>query len=59
MRRCRRTFVLLAAGGVKVRWACGAEVVVADETAIDVDILAERPALSHHHHKYLHHRESP
>ncbi len=50
MRRCSRTFVLLAGGGVKVRWACGTEKVFADETAVDVDVLAEHISTHHHHH---------
>lgn len=56
-RRCTRTFVILAAGGVKVRWACGAEKVYPNETRVDVEDLAEHLP-SHHHHHHLHHREA-
>jgi hypothetical protein len=35
---------------VKVRWACGTERDFPDETAIDVDLLAERLPQHHHHH---------
>ena len=56
-RRCARTFVLLAAGGVRVRWACGAELVVADEIAVDVEYLADHLPTHHHHRHHLHHKE--
>ena len=56
-RSCRRTFVLLSAGGVKVVWACGAEHVVADETAVDVEYLADHLPTAHHHKHHLTHKE--
>lgn len=56
-RRCSRTFVLLAGGGVKVRWACGAEKVMADETAVDVEYLADHLSDVGHHHKHHLHKE--
>lgn len=57
-RRCLRRFVVLAAGGVRIRWACGAEKVVAEETAVDVEFLVDHTAdLSHHHRHHLHHKE--
>ena len=57
-RRCARRFIHLATGGVKVRWACGAEKVLPDEIAIDVEILIDRTVdLSHHHKHHLHHKE--
>lgn len=49
---CSRTFVLLAEGGVKAMWACGAEVVRPDETAVDVELLRERIPAEHHHHHW-------
>lgn len=59
-RHCGRRFVLLATGGVKVRWACGAEKALPDETAVDVEVLADRTAdLSHHHRHHLTHKETP
>jgi hypothetical protein len=57
VRRCARRFVLLAAGGVLIRWACGAEKVIADEPAVDVEVLADHTADISHHHKHLHHKE--
>lgn len=61
MRRCVRTFTILAGGGVKVRWACGAEKVIADEIAVDVEMLADHTSdMPHHHHRHLHHhKENP
>ena len=56
-RRCKRTFVLLAGGGVKVRWACGAERDYPRETRVDVDDLAEHLPTHHHHKHHLHHKE--
>ena len=52
-RSCRRTFVLLAAGGVLVKWDCGAELVVAAETAVDVEYLADHCPEAHHH-RHIH-----
>lgn len=57
LRSCRRRFVLLAAGGVRVRWACGTVRDFPDETAVDVEVLADHLPRSHHHHHHLHHRE--
>lgn len=48
---CARTFVLLAEGGVKVRWACGAEYVSKDEAAVDVAVLAANLPTHHRHHR--------
>jgi hypothetical protein len=60
VRRCGLHFVLLAAGGVKLRWDCGAEKVIKGETAVDVEILADRTAdVGHHHRHHLHHKEAP
>lgn len=57
-RGCKRTFILRSEGGVLVRWACGAEKVCLDETAVDIDLLADHlKDLSHHHHPHLHHKE--
>ena len=56
-RSCRRTFVLLSAGGVLVKWDCGAELVVADETAVDVEYLADHCPTAHRHHHHLIHKE--
>lgn len=50
---CRPRFVLLSTGGVRVVWACGTEVVSADETVVDVDLLADRFP-SHHHRRHRH-----
>jgi hypothetical protein len=47
---CPRSFTLLAEGGVRVRWGCGAEVVDRKETAVDVAVLRERAAFQDHHH---------
>lgn len=42
-------------GGVRITWACGAEKVLPDEIAVDVEILLDRTAdLSHHHRHHLH-----
>jgi len=50
---CPRRFVLRAEGGVRVVWACGASRVFADETAVDVEILADHlPTAHHHHHRH-------
>ena len=58
-RRCRRTFVILAERGVRIVWACGAERDFPDETAVDVEILADHLPRQHHHHPHLHHKERP
>ncbi len=52
-RRCARTFRLLAEGGVRITWHCGAERVIADETAVDVEVLADHLPTHHHHHVHL------
>lgn len=58
MRRCGRRYLILADGGVRVTWDCGAEKVVTDETAIDVEVLADHTAdIAHHHKRHLHHKE--
>lgn len=59
MRRCARRFTILAAGGVRITWDCGAERDVPDETAIDVEVLADRLADVTHHHHHHHHKENP
>lgn len=47
--------MLRSAGGVKVIWACGAELVDTTQTAVDVAVLADRyPAEHHHHHGRRH-----
>lgn len=57
-RRCSRRFTFLLDGGVRIVWACGAEKVLPDESAVDVEILLDRTAdLSHHHKHHLHHKE--
>ncbi len=55
-RDCPREFALLAAGGVLVTYACGAQVAFDDETAVDVDVLEARLPRAHHH--YLHHAKA-
>ena len=41
-----------------IRWDCGAEKVVANETAVDVEVLADHTAdVSHHHHHHHLHKE--
>lgn len=47
---CPRRFIMLAAGGVRVRWACGAETVNPRETGVDLLVLAEKAEYDHHHH---------
>ena len=56
-RRCTRRFVLLAEGGVKVLWSCGAALVVANETAVDLEYLADHLPTHHHHKHHLTHKE--
>jgi hypothetical protein len=61
VRACPRRFMLLAQGGVRISWGCGAVKDVANETgAVDMDILAERFAdVDHHHRHHLHHDSRP
>jgi hypothetical protein len=59
MRRCGRTFTLLAGGGVRVRWDCGAHKDYPHETAVDVEYLADHLPTAHHHHRHLTHKEAP
>jgi hypothetical protein len=54
---CSRTFTLLADGGVLVHWTCGAEAVDREETAVDVDVLADRFPQHHHHRLHVHRHE--
>jgi hypothetical protein len=54
---CPRQFMVLGDGGVRVTYACGAEVLLTGEIAIDVEILDDRIAQSHHHHR--HRRRAP
>jgi hypothetical protein len=55
---CARRFVFLAAGGVRVVWACGAEKDFPDEPAVDVEFLTDHLAdVTHHHRHHLHHKE--
>lgn len=56
-RRCARRFIHRAEGGVKVVWACGAEREFPDETAVDVEILADHLPAVHHHKHHLTHKE--
>ncbi len=49
--------MLLASGGVRVRWDCGAERVVTDEPAVDVEYLADHIDSVHHHRHHLPHRQ--
>jgi hypothetical protein len=51
--RCGRTFTILADGGVKATYDCGAVVVHLDETAVDVRLLEERFSHEHHHRHHL------
>lgn len=53
-RHCERTFVILAEGGVRIRWTCGASVDFPNETAVDVDVLADHLPTTHHHRHHLH-----
>lgn len=57
VRRCGRHFELLAQGGVRCRWDCGAERVYPDESAVDVEYLADHLPEHHHHHPHLHHHK--
>jgi hypothetical protein len=59
MRRCARTFLLLASGGVRVSWACGSHKDFASETAVDVAVLADHLPTFHHHHAHLPHHHHP
>jgi hypothetical protein len=59
MRRCARRFIHLADGGVRVVWACGSQKDFPDETAVDVDILADHLPTHHHHHAHLPHHRQP
>jgi hypothetical protein len=57
-RHCSRRFTFLAEGGVKVTWACGAQREFPDETAVDVEVLADHlPEAHHHQHHFPHHKE--
>lgn len=51
---CGRRFTVLADGGVRVTWDCGATMEAPDETAIDVEVLADHLP-RHHHHRLWHH----
>lgn len=48
---CPRRFTVLADGGVRASYACGADVVDLEETAVDVELLDERFSRAHHHHR--------
>lgn len=52
---CGRRFTVLADGGVRVTWDCGATMVSKDETAVDVEVLADHLPRQHHHRPW-HHR---
>ena len=54
MHLCERTFTVLADGGVKVTFACGAELVRREESAVDVELLRERFPQAHQHRHHLH-----
>lgn len=56
-RRCPRRFTILPGEGVRISWACGATKVVADETAVDLEYLADHLDDVNHHHKHRHHKE--
>lgn len=58
-RPCERRFTLLAAGGVLTRWSCGTQRVDRDETAVDVEYLADHLSPAHHHHHHHHHLPHP
>jgi hypothetical protein len=51
---CTRTFTLLADGGARVRWACGAVKVNRAEQAVDLEVLERQAWADHHHHHVLH-----
>lgn len=50
---CARRFTILADGGVRVTWACGATATHRGETAIDVEVLADHLPRHHHHRWHL------
>lgn len=54
-RSCTRRFTVLGDGGVRITWSCGARLDVLDETAVDVEILADHLPTTHHHHHHLPH----
>ena len=56
-RRCARRFIHMADGGIKVVWTCGAEREFPDETAVDVEYLADHLPAQHHHKHHLTHKE--
>lgn len=41
--------MILAGGGIRIRWACGAVKDCPDETAVDVEYLADHLPQQHHH----------
>ena len=53
IRRCTRTFTILAEGGVRIDWACGAHKVDRTEDAVDVEYLADHLPTHHHHRHHL------
>lgn len=50
---CAQRFVFLSMGGVRVLWACGAELTVPGEIAQDVYILADKYPVEDHAHRRL------
>lgn len=50
---CRRRFVMLAEGGVKVLWECGDEIVARSETLCDVYTLDSQYPVEWHSHRRL------
>lgn len=56
-RRCPRKFLILAAGGVRCLWACGAQQDFPTETAVDVEPLESRIDQHHKHRPHLRHKE--
>lgn len=53
---CPQRFVFRTDGGVVVRWACGAELVNAEEPAVDVFVLKDRYPVAAHHHRHVRRR---
>ena len=48
---CPRTFVLMAEGGVRVRYACGTVEEFPEEEGVDVVTLEANVTRHHHHHR--------
>ncbi len=52
---CPRRFTLLAEGGVTVTYCCGEALTLADETAVDLDVLEDHVPSAHHHRRLHRH----